>query len=277
MENPDIFVKVLLSEKVKLEPKYIHKNFKKEVLRRLQQKLENICSKHGFIKQHSIEIYKVQPGLVELVSLNGYIQYDVHFHALVCNPLVGTIIEAKVTNTNRFGILAEAGSILEIIIAKNSVSIISDVNLDDIKVGDGVKVEVIGKKYELNDKKISIVGRIIKDVSTSKKKSVTNNVTNEEDEESNEEDVIPLEDDEDSSSTTDSQSEDEDTDASEEDHIDDLEESDHDNDDDDASTKKKSGGTLFSDDEGGNFDDDDLQGGDVGDDVEDDADEDDAF
>ena len=162
MENMDIFLKVLLSEKIKIEPKYISKNVRSELKSRLVMKLEGICSKHGYIRKSSIEIYKIRPGLVELISLNGYIQYDVFFHADVCNPLLGTLIKCKVTNTNKFGILAEAGykmggtfySILEVIIAKNSVSIKSDVNLEEIVEGNSVKIEVVGKKFELRMKDI---------------------------------------------------------------------------------------------------------------------------
>ena len=91
----DIFLKVLLSEKIKIEPKYISKNVRSELKSRLVMKLEGICSKHGYIRKSSIEIYKIRPGLVELISLNGYIQYDVFFHADVCNPLLGTLISAK--------------------------------------------------------------------------------------------------------------------------------------------------------------------------------------
>lgn len=259
MDNSDIFIKVLLHEKVKLEPKYIHNNYRGEILKRLQQKLENICSKHGFIKQNSIEVYKVCPGLVELVSLNGYIQYDVQFYALVCNPVIGSVVNCKVTNSNRFGILAEAGSILEIIIAKNSVSIVSDVNLDEIKIGDNVKVEIMGKKYELKDKKISIVGRVIKDNEASnKKKSITNNVTQEEDEDSNEEDALPTEDEDDISSSSDDEDEDLGTDDDESVDVDQIEDhTDTESEDESASIKKKSGGENFfsDDDDGGLYED----------------------
>jgi hypothetical protein len=73
---------------------------------------------------------------------------------------------------NRFGILAEvriaedhySTSVLEIIIAKNSVSIVSDIDLDKIKIGDEVNIEVVGKKFNLGDKKISVIGKIVKEI-----------------------------------------------------------------------------------------------------------------
>ena len=64
-------------------------------------------------------------------------------------------------------------NVLEIIVAKNSVNIVSDVDLEKIEVGDEIIVEVLGKKYELDDVKLSIVGRVVKDVDpASRKKKV---------------------------------------------------------------------------------------------------------
>jgi DNA-directed RNA polymerase subunit E'/Rpb7 len=162
----------ILSDKIKLEPRYLTKTFKDEILNRLKQKVEGICSKHGFIVKDTIEIYKVNPGEIELASLCGNIVYNVYFYADVCNPLIGsTIKSAKVVNLNRLGILAEAsisqqkftGSVVEIIVAKNSVKITSDIDLDKIKIGDEINVEVVGKRFSIGDRKVSVIGRIVKD------------------------------------------------------------------------------------------------------------------
>lgn len=159
----NIFMRMLLSDKVKLEPAFLSKKYKDEVLRRLKIRLEGVCSRHGYIRPNSIELYKVCMGKVELVSLNGNVQYDVSFYADICNPLIGSVIKSKVMNVNKFGILAEAEGVVEIIIAKNSVGIQSEVDLNKIRIGDEVYVEVVGKKFELNDKKIALIGRIVKD------------------------------------------------------------------------------------------------------------------
>ncbi len=162
MDIASVFVRVQLNEKIKLEPAFISKGYKDEILKRLKAKVEGICTRHGYIKPDSIEIYKVGTGRVELIGLNGNTQFDVYFFADVCNPLLGSIIKCKVSNINKFGILAEAGNILEAIVAKNSVSIQSDIDLDKVRIGDEVFVEVLGKKYELNDKKISLIARIVR-------------------------------------------------------------------------------------------------------------------
>jgi DNA-directed RNA polymerase subunit E'/Rpb7 len=172
MDN--IFYRVLLSDKVKIEPRYLSKDYRSYVASKLKGVMEGICTKHGFIKEGSIELYKVAPGNIELIGLNGNIVYDVYYYADICNPLIGNVIKATVTNVNKFGILAEVSNILEIIIAKNSVNITHDtgVDLDSIQIGNQIMVEVIGKKFELNDKKISIVGKLVTGASSVKKKMV---------------------------------------------------------------------------------------------------------
>lgn len=159
MDN--IYYRSLLNDKIKIEPKYLSKEFRQYVLSRLKDMLEGKCSKHGYIKTNSIELYKVAPGSIEMVGLNGNINYEVHFYAEVCNPLIGNVVRATVTNMNKFGILAEVGNILEIIIPKNSVNIVHDMDPESIVIGHQVIVEVVAKKYELNDTRISIVGRLV--------------------------------------------------------------------------------------------------------------------
>jgi DNA-directed RNA polymerase subunit E'/Rpb7 len=164
--NDHIFIRMQLCEKIKLEPAFISKSYKDEVLKRLKAKVEGICTKHGYIRPDSVEIHKVCSGRVELIGLNGSTVFDVYFWADVCNPLLGSILKCRVTNINKFGILVEAGNIVEAIVAKNSVSIQSDVDLEKVRIGDDVMIEVVGKKYELNDKKISLIARIVRNKET---------------------------------------------------------------------------------------------------------------
>jgi DNA-directed RNA polymerase subunit E'/Rpb7 len=182
MMTDNIFMRMLLNDKVKLEPAFLSKRYKDELLRRLKLKLEGTCSRHGYIKPNSIEIHKVCMGRVELVSLNGTVQYDVAFYADICNPLIGSVIRSKVVNVNKFGILAEAEGVVEIIIAKNSVAIQSEVDVNKIRIGDDILVEVVGKKFELNDKKISLIARVVKDAKRQGQSIDTNSDDEEEDE-----------------------------------------------------------------------------------------------
>lgn len=209
----NIFMRMLLTDKIKLEPAFLSKRYKEEVLRRLKLKLEGICSRHGFIKPNSIEIYKVCMGKVELVSLNGNVLFDVSFYADICNPLIGSVIKSKVMNVNKFGILAEAEGVVDIIIAKNSVGIQSEVDLNKVRIGDEVLVEVVGKKFELNDKKIALIGRVVKDAKNIGQSSDYH--SDEEDEEELQEggEVAEEDDDEEKEETDNSENDDTDTES----------------------------------------------------------------
>jgi DNA-directed RNA polymerase subunit E'/Rpb7 len=183
-----VFNKLLCVENIKLEPVYLTIDYRDEILKRLKVKLEGKYTRHGYIKEDTINIHKILPGNVDLIGLNGYIIYMIYFHADVCNPLIGTIVNAKVINLNKFGILTSAlyeneNSILEIIIAKNSVNITSDSNLDEINIGDVIKVEILGKKVKFNDVKIYAIGRVVKDETLKSINNTNDNVENEEDEE----------------------------------------------------------------------------------------------
>jgi len=165
----EVFIKSLLTDKVKINPKYLGKDIESVLQKHLQAKFEGRCSHHGYIRPSSISIYKYSIGRLIAVSLNGDIQYNIQFYADVCNPAPGSILKAKVVNTNKFGILAECSiqhkgdivPVLEVIVLKNATDIAADIDVESIKPNDYIFIEVQGKKHTLNDKKISVVGKIV--------------------------------------------------------------------------------------------------------------------
>ncbi len=169
MDSADIFVHAVLYDKVKLGAQHVNGRLDEMLLVALKNKYEGICSHYGYIKPGSITLYKHSLGMVQAASLNGDVQFGVNFHADVCNPCLGSIVQTQAVNVNKFGILAQSGfvlngqftPVLEVIIAKNMATEQHDVNVDDISPGDQFNVEILGKKFELNDRKISAVGKII--------------------------------------------------------------------------------------------------------------------
>lgn len=164
-----IFVKSLLRDKVKIKPANLTPDIENVILQILRDKYEGRCSYHGYVRSGSIVIDKCSTGYVQAFSLNGDVIYNVSYFAEVCNPAIGLTVPVKVVNMNKFGILAEAYSrakglstpVLEVIIAKSMINIENEVPLDTVNVGDIINIEIIGKKFELNDKKISVVGRTV--------------------------------------------------------------------------------------------------------------------
>lgn len=164
-------MEVLLKDRIKLEPKLLCKRYDVEILRQLKNKLEGKCSKHGYIKEDTIKIHKITPGVIELSSLCGMVIYEIYFYAEICNPIIGSIVQGVVRNTNRFGILVESPPVMDIIIAKNSVNILSEINLEEVKLDQILTIEIIGKKYELGDKRITVIGRAVKETKKSEPKT----------------------------------------------------------------------------------------------------------
>jgi DNA-directed RNA polymerase subunit E'/Rpb7 len=162
-----MFMPIKFNTTVILTPKELNKNFESTILSKVKSTLENNCSKHGFIKKDSIKVIKRTAGYFKESHLNGNIAYDLSCIAEICNPTQDSVIKCVIKAKNNLGLRAigtfEDMSILEVIIPRITSGIQSEVNIDEVNIGDNVNVRVCGKKFTLYDKMISIVGKIIKD------------------------------------------------------------------------------------------------------------------
>ena len=169
----DIFSESILTEKVRLSPDQLASDLRDVIFDIVRERNEGRCSRYGYIRPGSVRVLKVSAGRVRMVSLNGDVIFTVQFKADVCNPVVGTVVKAVIRNTNKFGILAEVGfvkmeedrevtvPVMEVIVTKQGVGIASAVNLERLRVGEAINVEILGKKYELNDLKICAIGKVV--------------------------------------------------------------------------------------------------------------------
>tara|TARA_B100000795_G_C22741756_1_gene415659 strand:- start:201 stop:980 length:780 start_codon:yes stop_codon:yes gene_type:complete len=161
-----LFIPIKFNTTITLLPKELSDDFENTFLKKVKNNLEGMCSKHGYIKKGSIKIIKRSIGQFKKQHFNGNIIYDLNCLAEICNPAQGSIIKCKIKNKNTMGLLAEGLydgiPILEIIIPKISAGIISEINIDEVNIGDYINIEVCGKKFMLYDKNISIIGRAIK-------------------------------------------------------------------------------------------------------------------
>ena len=162
-----MFMPIKFNTTIILMPNELNKTFETTILQKIKSTLENSCSKHGYIKKDSIKVIKRSPGYIKEAHFNGNIAYDLNCIAEICNPAQDSMVKCIVKAKNNLGLLAigkyEDMAILEVIIPKITSGILSDVNIDNINIGDEINVIVCGKKFTLYDKMISIIGRIIKD------------------------------------------------------------------------------------------------------------------
>lgn len=168
----DIFVPIRFRTSIQLTPSDLIADFEKVILTRVKSSLEGVCSRYGYIRPDSIVILKRSAGSFIKQHFNGHIKFDMICKAEVCNPAVGAVFQATVKNKNALGVHAESDvvisgtpyPVLDIIIPKRSAGITSTLNLEELNIGDVINVEVLGKRYQLHDKKISIIGRAVRDV-----------------------------------------------------------------------------------------------------------------
>ena len=167
-----MFFPIRFKAHVQLVPQELDINIEKTLMTKLKKRYEGVCSRFGYIKPDTLQILHRSLGSFMKPHFNGHTRFEVLMVGEVCNPTQGMVVTAKVQAKNNLGILAESSVVargladlplLDIIVPRRSAGIASEVDLDTISVGEEVFVEVLGKRYQLNDTKISIIGRIVKE------------------------------------------------------------------------------------------------------------------
>ena len=155
MDN--IYFNCILTKKIVVDAKFLNENIDEYINEYLKKKIEGVCIDEGYVKADSIKILKKSIGILLGSRFTGDITYDVAYTANICNPVIGNVIDCKVKFINKLGILGNNGPIT-IIIGKQFH--INDNNFNKISENDIVKVEVIDKKFSLNDKEIKIIAKL---------------------------------------------------------------------------------------------------------------------
>ena len=169
-----IFISKKLKTCVELSPSELTPNISERLLQKLRKQLEGSCSRYGFIKPGSLTIVKRGPGQILKQHFNGHVKFSCTCQAEVCNPVPGHIIQGQVKNKNALGFYAECfieclvngklqqRPIIDIIIPRDK-TIRTDIDLELIKIGDTLNIEVLGKRMHLNDAKLSVIGRFVQE------------------------------------------------------------------------------------------------------------------
>lgn len=159
-----LLVPTILSERVLLHPRDFTSEYKDVILNTLREKVEGVCSRHGYVMRGSVELREVVAGRIEPNSMNGDTVFSVRYQAHVCNPPVGLIVKAIVTDSNAFAVFARSGildefgeftPLLDVILTRAQHE--SDDRLSNLENGNDIYVEILGKRFELVDTRISVV------------------------------------------------------------------------------------------------------------------------
>ena len=118
--------------------------------------IEGACSTKGYVFQNSVVVHSVSaPRLVSDKALfTVVLKYD------VCRPVKDMILDCVVRSiTSTAGVRAE----MDLTPSPAAVYLARDQHMDnpafaDIKLGDKIKVKVLGVRFEVNDKQIAVIG-----------------------------------------------------------------------------------------------------------------------
>jgi len=161
-KNLSVYSRCLLTRKVALPITAIGKNLNETIEESIKATYEGKCVVEGYIKTESSKIITYSSGIIERGNI---IVFDVSFECDICFPVEGMLIQCKVKNITKAGIRAESAtevpSPIVVFIAKDHHY--NQPYFNDIKEGEVITIRVIGQRFELNDKYISIIGELIRE------------------------------------------------------------------------------------------------------------------
>ena len=154
-----IYTTCLLTKTITLEMKYIGKQLKGVIEKKVKSSIEGKCIVEGFVKINSTKIISYSSGVIT----GEKIRFDVILECEVCSPVEGMIINCVARNITKAGIRAdsadESPSPIVCFIARDHHSSLT--NFNNINEEDIFQIKVLGQRFELNDKQISIIGELV--------------------------------------------------------------------------------------------------------------------
>lgn len=159
-----IYSKSILTKKMTLPIKMVNKMLDETIKKNIVEKYEGKCVVEGYIKKDSYKLISKSSGVIEGNTIN----MDIVFECEICHPVEGMTINCVIKNKTKAGIRAEIDeepSPVIIFIARDHHN--NNQNFIKAQEGDPITVSVVGQRYELNDKYISVIGEL-KNVSQAK-------------------------------------------------------------------------------------------------------------
>jgi DNA-directed RNA polymerase subunit E'/Rpb7 len=156
-----IYSRGIITRTIILPITSIGRNIKENIEKNISANYEGKCIVEGFIKPGSSKIISYSSGLIQR-GIN--ISFEVVFECEICFPVEGMLLHCIAKNITKAGIRAESAdeipSPIVVFIAKDHHYNVG--YFSDIKEGDKFTASVIGQRFELNDKYISIIANLKK-------------------------------------------------------------------------------------------------------------------
>jgi DNA-directed RNA polymerase subunit E'/Rpb7 len=154
-----IYSRCLITRNISLPITKIGRNIKEVVEKVVSTSYEGKCSVEGFIKPGSIKVITYSSGLIQGTN----IVFEVVFECQVCCPVEGMLVSCVAKNITKAGIRGESTeddpSPVVVFIARDHHY--SSTQFSNLQEGDKFVARVIGQRFELNDKYVSIIAELV--------------------------------------------------------------------------------------------------------------------
>ena len=153
-----LYTQILITRTIPVNINNIGNKIKETLEKAISTQIEGKCIVEGYIKPNTTEIITFSSGLIK----GEHVIFEVVFKCDVCSPVEGMNIKCIAKHINKAGIRAEVNespSPLVIFIARDHNY--KSPLFSQVKENDELKIRVIGQRFELNDKYISIIAELL--------------------------------------------------------------------------------------------------------------------
>lgn len=158
IEN-NIYSRALITRSISLPIVNIGKNVQQTIERYIIDNFEGKCVVEGFIKVGSCKIITYSSGLVKGTNIG----FEVVFECKICCPVEGMLIQCVAKNITKAGIRAESSdetpSPVIVFVTRDHHYMVQ--YFSTIEEGSKFTARVIGQRFELNDKYVSIIAELV--------------------------------------------------------------------------------------------------------------------
>jgi DNA-directed RNA polymerase subunit E'/Rpb7 len=166
VEN-NIYTRSLITRSISIPIVSVGKNIQETIEKFVSLNYEGKCIVEGFIKPNSCKIVTHSSGLIKGTN----IVFEVVFECQICCPVEGMLVQCIAKNITKAGIRAESSdetpSPIVVFVTRDHHYMMQ--YFSTIEEGSKFTARVIGQRFELNDKYVSIIAELVepkKDYST---------------------------------------------------------------------------------------------------------------
>ena len=153
-----IYMQNVLYKQVTLAFRNIGNNVAELLSEKISRDFEGKCIEEGYIKLNSIRLLSFSSGEIRGTE----VLFTISFECLVCRPVEGQRFKCIVKNITKAGIRAETSEAISpviVFIARDHHHSIQ--SFSKLEENAEINVRVIGIRYELNDKYISVIAEYV--------------------------------------------------------------------------------------------------------------------